>query len=114
MKLSHKDLVKLGRYESSQGYTLNKIEADFLKKGIKRKEAIKALEEIDYYKQREELKAKKEIDASIKQKSGHKQTAEKKSSFWPWFILFVLIGIILYLYFSDTMNFYWLRNINFK
>ena len=105
MKLSHKDLVKWGRHESSQGYTLNKIEADFLKKGIKRKEAIKALEEIDYYKQREELKAKKEIDASIKQKSGHKQTAEKKSSFWIYAFVVLIIGILVYLYYSGAINF---------
>lgn len=105
MKLSHKDLVKLGRYESSQGYALNKIEADFLKKGIKRGEAIKALKEIDYHKKREELKAKEEIEASIKQKAGHKQPAEKKSSFWIYAFVALIIGILVYLYYSGFINF---------
>jgi len=118
MKLSHKDLVKLGRYESGQGYSLGKIEDDFLKKGIKRADTIKALDEVDYYnKLAEHKEAKNQKDKNISSnKSNTKvQSAnEKKSSFWPWFILLVLIGAILYLYFSGMINFDWLRSINFK
>ena len=111
MKLSHKDLVKLGKYEASQGYSLNKIEDDFLKKGIKRKDAIRALEVVDYYSQIEKSKTQKE--ASKKQED-KKNVSKKKSSFWPWFILLVLIGIILYLYFSGKISFDWLHSITFK
>ena len=111
MKLSHKDLVKLGKYEASQGYSLNKIEADFLKKGIKRRDAIRAIEVVDYYNKREQSKIPKE---SSKKQEGKKDVSKKKSSFWPWFILLVLIGTILYLYFSGKINFDWLRSITFK
>ena len=111
MKLSHKDLVKLGRYESSQGYPLNKIESDFLKKGIKRKDAIRALEVVDYYDKREQLKVHKE---DSKKQENKKAASKKKSSFLPWFILLVLIGVMLYLYFSGAINFDWLSSINFK
>ena len=123
MKLSHKDLVKLGRYESGQGYSLNKIEADFLKKGIKRKDAIRALEEVDYYSQREKSKTQKEASKKQEDKKdvlGNKsnadntKTTKKKSSFWHWLILLVLIGIMLYLYFSWTISFDWLHSITFK
>ena len=111
MKLSHKDLVKLGRYEASKGYSLNKIEADFLKKGIKRKDAIRALEAVDYYSKREKSKAQ---EKASKRQEDKKAVSEKKQSFWPWLILLVLIGIMLYLYFSGAINFDWLRSINFK
>ena len=104
-ELSHKDLVKLGRHESHRGYSLSQIEADFSKKGIKRRDAIMALREIHHYKAKEELKAKKEIEASIKQKAGHKQPAEKKSSFLAYAFIILLIGILLYLYYSGFINF---------
>ena len=102
MKLSHKDLVKLGKYEASQGYSLNKIETDFLKKGIKRKDAIRAIEVVDYYNKREQAKIPKE---SSKKQEDKKIVSKNKSSFWLWFVLLVLIGAILYLYFSGTINF---------
>jgi len=113
MKLLHKDLVKLGRYEASQGYSLDKIEADFSKKGINRAETIKALEEVDYYNQLEKSKIQKETDKKIasegKPNTQNKQAAnEKNSSFWPWFVLLIIIGVILYLFFSGTINFDWL------
>lgn len=117
MKLSHKDLVKLGRYEASKGYSLDKIESDFLKKGIERKDTIKALEEVDYYNKVEESKlqkesSKKQEDAKIipgnKTDAGNIKSNEKKSSIWPWIILVALIGIVIYLYFSGTINFDWL------
>lgn len=121
MKLTHKDLVKLGRHEASQGYSLNKIEADFLKKGIKRRDAIRALEVVDYYSKREKSKAQKEASKKLEDKkdvSGKKPNAQpanaKKSSLWPWFILLMLIGIIIYLYFTGAINFDWLRSITFK
>ena len=112
MRLSQKDLVKLGRYEASQGYSLNKIEDDFLKKGIKRKDAIRALEVVDSYNKKEQSKIPKE--ASQKQ-GDEKNISKNKSSFWLWFILLALIGAILYLYFSGIINFDWLHSIiNFK
>lgn len=119
MKLSHKDLVKLGRYEASQGYSLDKIEADFSKKGINRAETIKALEEVDYYDKLEKSKIQKEANkklaSEVKSSTGNKQAANKnKSLFWFWFILLLIISIILYLYFSGKINFDWLRSINFK
>jgi len=119
MKLSHKDIVKLGRYEAGQGYSLNKIEADFLKKGIKRTDAIKALEEVDYYSKLAERKeaSKKQDGKNISDKSnaGNVQTSnKKKSSFWLWLILLVLTGGVIYIYFSGLMNFDWMRSINFK
>ncbi len=121
MKLSHKDLVKLGRYEAGQGYSLNKIEDDFLKKGIKRTDTIKALEEVDYYnKLAEHKEAKKQGDKNIssnKSNAGNAQPSnKKKSSFWLWLILLVLAGIIIYIYFSGSIkiNLDWLRSINFK
>ena len=124
MRLSHKDLVKFGRYEAGKGYSLSQIEADFLKKGIKRKDAIRALDEIEYYKKRESLKARQEAENSEKAKvkagaSGKQSNAEnianeKKSKFWPWFILILLAGITLYLYFSGAINFDWLHSITFK
>ena len=101
MKLSHKDLVKLGRYEAGQGYSLDKIEDDFSRKGIKRRDAIRALEEVDYYNKREKSKAQNEASKKLEdnkavyeKKSGteNTQTTEKKSSFWPWFILLVLLA----------------------
>ena len=121
-KLSHKELVKLGRYEADQGYSLDKIEDDFLKKGIGRPDTIKALEEVDYYNKVEESKqkeaSKKQEDAKIisgnKPGAGNIKSNEKKSSFWLWFILLIIIGIILYLFFSGKINFDWLRSINFK
>ena len=124
MKLSHKDLVKFGRYEASQGYSLNQIENDFLKKGIAKKDALKALDEVNYYKKRETLKTQQEAEtsnprvqdktASSGNQSNTKAANEKKSSFWHWFILLVLIGIILYLYFFGKINFDWLHSITFK
>jgi len=119
MRLSHKDLVKLGRYEANQGYSLSKIETDFLRKGIKREDAIKALKVVDYYSQKEALKAQKEASKKAatsdkKSVAGNTQITEKKSSFWLWLVLLVLIGIVLYLYFSGAINFDWLYSINFK
>jgi len=111
MRLSHKDLVKLGKYEASQGYSLNKIEVDFLKKGIKRRDAIRALEVVDYYNKREKSKVQKEAS---KRQHDKKTISKKKQSFWPWIMLLMLIGIFLYLYFSGTINFDWLRSITFK
>ena len=122
-KLSHKDIVKLGRYEADQGYSLDKIEADFSKKGIERTDAIKALEEVDYYnkieksKQEEDSKKQenKQIVSDKKSNAENKQAAnEKKPSFWPWFVLVLLIGVVIYLYFSGTINFDWLHSITFK
>ena len=122
--LLHKDLVNLGVHELKQGSTLNQVEEDFLKKGIKRKDALKAIEEADYYRKQEELKAKQAADALKKKENqnaeskqaSNQETLQKKekSSFWVWFFILVLIGIILYLYFSDTINFDWLRSITFK
>ena len=118
MKLSHKDLVKLGRHEASQGLSLNQIDKDFQKKGINRADAIKALEEVDYYNKQEKSKIQKEADRKIasgeKSNKQNKQANENKSSIWFWLILLIIIGIILYLYFSGTINFDWMRSINFK
>ena len=122
-KLSHKDLVKLGRYEAGQGYSLDKIEADFLKKGINRADAIKALEEVDYYNQIEKSKQEedykkqenKQVVAENKPGAENKQALnEKKPSIWLWFVLVLLIGVVIYLYFSGTINFDWLHSITFK
>ena len=121
MKLSHKDLVKLGRYEASQGYSLDKIEDDFLKKGINRTDTIKALKEVDYYSKTEKSKqedaSNKQQDAKIipenKSNAGNVKVNKSKTSFWPWFILIVLIGVVIYLYFSGTINFDWITK-NFK
>lgn len=113
MDLSHKDLVKLGIHELKQGSSLNEVEADFFKKGIKRKDAIKALEEIDYYNKREEaLKAKKEKEYS-KRLEDKKTTSEgntntesinkNKPSFWIYFLVFlVLVGLALFYYFYNN------------
>ena len=114
--LSHKDLVKLGMHESKQGYSLNKIEADFLKKGIKRRDTIKALKEIDYHRKRDALKAQREAEASKKVENGKvasktpsgknidAQTAKKRSSFWFWIILLALAGIVIYIYFFGIIK----------
>ncbi|MBI3035561.1 hypothetical protein HYY71_04515 [Candidatus Woesearchaeota archaeon] len=119
MKLSHKDLVKLGRYEAEHGYSLKKIEADFSKKGIDKTDTIKALEEVDYYNKLEQSKIQKESGKKLasegKPNAQNKQEAnKKKSSFWFWLVLLAIIGIILYLYFYGKINFDWLRSINFK
>ena len=65
MKLSHKDLVKWGRYEASKGDSLNKIEADFLKKGIPKTDALKALDEVDYYSKIEQSNRNRAIETRI-------------------------------------------------
>jgi len=54
-ELSHRELVKLGRFYSKKGISLKKIEADFGEKGISRKAALKALDEIDYLNKKEAL-----------------------------------------------------------
>ncbi len=108
-ELSHKDLVKLGMHETKQGRSLNEIEADFLDKGIKRKDSMNALKEIDYYRKKEELKAKKEAESkkqqvgkSADQKEAIQQTKEK-SSFWVVFLVFlVLVGLALFYYFYNN------------
>lgn len=124
--LLHKDLVKLGMHESKQGYSLSKIESDFLKKGIKRGDAIKALKEIDYHKKREALKAQREAEASKKaeeekaasktpsEKNTTAQTTKKRTSFWLWIILLALAGIVVYIYFSGMVKFGQFPTITFK
>ena len=122
MKLSHKDLVKLGRYEASKGYSLSKIEADYLKKGIPKKDALRALDEVDYYNKIEQSKHKetpkkqedKEVVSGKKSDAGNSHDAGKKSLFWPLIILLLLVGIIVYLFYSGRINLDWLRSISFK
>ncbi len=113
-ELSHKDLVKLGMHESKRGHSLNDIEADFSKKGISRKDTIKALKEVEYYNKRDEALEAKEAESkklqdktAVDTKSSAKnaQSAEKKSSFWFWIVLAILIGTALYLYFSGIITF---------
>lgn len=100
-------------HESKQGYSLSKIESDFLKKGIKGGDAIRALKEIDYHKKREELKARQEAESSkkaedkkkaSKNNTGAQATNQKKSSVLFWILLLVIIGIVLYLYFSGIIK----------
>lgn len=101
--LSHNDLVKLAVHELNQGSKLNKVEKDLHKLGIERTEALKAIEEADYYKKQEDLKAKREAE-SKEQKTQAKagETApqsKEKSSFWIYFIVFlVLVGLALFYY----------------
>ena len=110
-ELSHKDLVKLGMHEAKQGRSLNEIEADFSDKGIKRKDAIKALKEIDYCNKREEALKAKETEASKKLEEGKDDSgkanpepgAGKQSSFWIVVLIFlVLAGLALFYYFYNN------------
>ena len=123
-QLSHKDIVKLGLHESARGHSLNRIEADFHKMGIGRKDAVNALKTIDYMKKREERKAAREnqaksenSDTSTKNDNNAKEAAgENKSSFLLGFFLFVLIvliGLAVYLYFSGKLDLEFF-NINLK
>ncbi len=113
--LSHKELVKLGLYESAHGRSLNQIDAEFHRMGIERKEAIKALKTVDYMKKREERKAAQENqaklenkDASIKNGNNAKEAAGKKkpSLLLRLIFLALIAGIfyLLYLYFSDSLT----------
>ena len=102
--LKHKDLVNLAAHELNQNFTLNQVEKDLLKKGIKREDALKAIEEADYYvKKEKELKARQESEAKEQQtQATAKETGQpqkEKSSFWIYFIVFlVLVGLALFYY----------------
>lgn len=113
MELSHNDLVKLGVHESKRGHSLNEIEADFSKKGISRKDTLKALKEVEYYKKRDEaLKAKEtavakklqdKTDVDAKSTAEKAQSAEKKSSLWiSLLVIFVLVGLAIFYYFYNN------------
>ncbi|MBS3101720.1 hypothetical protein J4204_06355 [Candidatus Woesearchaeota archaeon] len=108
-ELSHRELVKLGRFYSKKGISLKKIEADFGEKGISRKAALKALDEIDYLNKKEALQAEREAEAkkiqseksASKSASGqpNQESGAKKSSFWAYLIVFlVLVGLVLFYY----------------
>ena len=105
--LKHNDIVKLAAHEMNQGSNLNKVEKDLHKLGIERTEALKAIEEADYYKkQEEELKAKKEAESKEQQAQAQSeetaQQSKEKSSFWVYFIVFlVLVGLALFYYFYN-------------
>lgn len=120
MKLSHRDLVKWGRNQAEQGQSLNKIEADFLKKGIKKEDALKALDEVDYYNKIEKSKHKEapkqgsEAVSGSQPAVGNAPASGKKSLFWPLIILFLIIGVIVYLFYSGRINLDWLRSVNLK
>jgi multidrug efflux pump subunit AcrB len=103
--LSQKDLVKWGLHELSRGRSLQQIEAEFHKKEIQRKNALKALKTIDYLKKRDEHKAQKaealkkqaEQKAAVDAKqTGQAAQAQEKFSFGAWLVLAVIIGIALY------------------
>ena len=107
--LKHNDIVKLAAHELNQGSKLNKVEKDLHKLGIGRAEALKAIEEADYYKKREEeIKAKKE--AAKQQQTAQaeaKETApqsKEKSTFWFWIIIIFVAGVALYLFFSGIIS----------
>ncbi|MBI2558667.1 hypothetical protein HYW20_05060 [Candidatus Woesearchaeota archaeon] len=114
MDLSHKDLVKLGVHESKQGHSLNEIEADFSKKGISRKETIKALKEVEYHNKRDEaLKAKETASKKLQDKTAgdaksnteNAQSAEKKSSFWVYLLVFLVLAALAIFYYSYNNKF---------
>ena len=113
-KLFHKDLVKIGRYESEKGLALSQIEADFLKRGISRKDALRALKEIEYYSKKDALRAKREAEAkkleaektASKGNTNAESGTKNKSSFWIYILVFlVLVGLALFYHFT---------RINFK
>ena len=109
--LSHNDLVKLAVHKLNQGSTLNQVEKDLHKLGIERTAALKAIEEADYYVQKEkeekELKARQESEAKEQQtQATAKETGQpqkEKSSFWIYFIVFlVLVGLALFYYYYNN------------
>ena len=106
--LKHKDIVKLAAHELNQGSKLNKVEKDLHEIGIERTEALKAIEEADYYKKQEDLKAKQEAESKEQKtqaKAGENAPQSKeKSSFWFWIMVTAVAGIVLYLFFSGIIN----------
>jgi len=105
--LSHKELVKLGRYESDKGRSLSQIEGDFLKMDVGNGDTLQALKEIDYLNKKDALKAEREAEAKKPEsektapdaKTNPESGTENKSSFWAYFFVFlVLVGLALYYY----------------
>ena len=108
-KLSHKELVKLGLHESSRGHPLSQIEAEFHKLGISRNDSIRALNDVDSLKKKEERKAaqekaKSENNAATKNDKPAGAAGKNKSNFLFWvLILLVLLGIG-YLFYEGILS----------
>lgn len=118
--LSHKDLVKLGLHESSHGHSLNQIDAEFHRLGIDRKDAVRALKDVDYIKKSEERKATQEKaksdnkNAAIKNDNNAKEAAGKnKSNLLLWVLVLLILLGIGYLFYEGVLSLE-IFGINFK
>lgn len=117
-----KEIVEWGKHELKQGRSLSRLESKLSKEGLPREDVLGALEEIEYYGNRDKIKFKKMEEAKgylgkknapdIIEKSG--QGIKRKSSFLAWLVFFVFLGVLLYVYFSGRIDFEWIRAINFK
>ncbi len=114
--MAHEKLVKEGQKAINKGVRPAEVQDYFLKKGMDKKEAKEETTKLQASKIVEEAKkAEAAKKTSVAPKSSeNKTTPEKKSSFGFWFIILLIIGIIVYLFYAGYISLDIFKNMNFK
>lgn len=110
--MAHERLIKEGKKALKEDIKPQEIEDYFRKKGMDKKEANEAIEKLQAQKIIEDVKKAAKEKAS--NKAPESATTEKKSSFGFWFIILLIIGIIVYLFYAGYISPNIFKNINFK
>ena len=110
--MAHEKLVKEGEEAIKKGIKPAEVEDYFKKKGMDRKEAKEEITKLEASKLVEE--AKKAEAAKKSGQAGKTAAPEKKSSFWFWLIILLIIGIVVYLFYTGYISTDIFRNMNFK
>lgn len=106
--MAHERLIKEGKKALKKHIKPQEVEDYFQKKGMDKKEANEAIEKLQAQKIIEDAKEK------ASNKTPESATTERKSSFGFWFIILLIIGIIVYLFYAGYISPDIFKNINFK
>ena len=87
MALSQKDLIKVGSHELGKGRSLNQIQADFQKHEVSKKDSNKALKQLEV------------LQYQNKEKTKAEGVKGKKSPFWIYLIIILILGGLLWFIF---------------
>ena len=104
--MAHEKLVKDGEEALRKGIKTDEIEDYFLKKGMDKKEAKEEITKLNAKRIVEEHK-KNHAAAQSKPTSAKNVPSSsnpKKSSLGFWFVMLLIIGIVVYMFYAGYLN----------
>ncbi len=115
--MAHEKLVKEGEEAIKKGIKPAEVEDYFKKKGMDKKEAKEEITKLQASRIVEDARkaeaAKKSAHAAAGQ-AGKTSAPEKKSSFGFWLFILLIIGGIVYLFYSGYLSLSMFKNWNFN